>query len=119
MILTQHNLHHTVRIIYGDYKSGYGGTLWAVTYYGVGKGSGAGPAIWTVVSTPVLKMMKYEGFWFMYKTSIQGKELHFVGYRFVDDTYIIQSFQPGETFQVLATRMQSAMYIREGGLRAT
>jgi hypothetical protein len=53
------------------------------------------------VSTPVLKMMKYEGFGFMYKTIIKGKELHFVGYSFVDDTYIIQSGQPGEPFQVL------------------
>jgi hypothetical protein len=65
--------------------------LWAVPYYGVGQGSGAGPAIWAVVSTPVLKMMKDEGFGCMYKTIIEGKELHFVGYSFVDDTDIIQS----------------------------
>jgi hypothetical protein len=56
------NLHHTVRTIYGDSKSGYGGTLWAVPYSGVGQGNGVGPAIWAVVSTPVLKMMKDEGF---------------------------------------------------------
>jgi hypothetical protein len=51
-----HNLHHTVRTIYGDSKYGYGVTLWAVPYYGVGQGNSAG--IWTVVNTPVLKMMK-------------------------------------------------------------
>jgi hypothetical protein len=38
---------------------------------------------------------KYEGFGFMYKTSIEGKQLHFVGYSFDDDTDIIQSGQPG------------------------
>jgi hypothetical protein len=65
--------------------------LWAVPYYGVGQGSGAGPAIWEVVSTPVLKMMNDEGFGCMYNTRIEGKELHFVGYSFVDDTDIIQS----------------------------
>jgi hypothetical protein len=75
----------------------------------VGQGIGAGPSIWTVVSTPVLKMMKDEGFGCMYKTIIEGKELHFVGYSFVDDTDIIHSGQPGETFQVLATRTQAAM----------
>jgi hypothetical protein len=48
-----------------------------------------------VVSNPVLKMMKDEGFGFMHKTSIEGKQLHFVGYSFVDDTDIIQSGQPG------------------------
>jgi hypothetical protein len=113
------NLHHTVRTIYGDFKSGYGGTLRTVPYSGVGQGNSAGPAIWAVVSTPVLNMMKDEGFRFMYKTSIKGKELHIVGYSFFDDTDIIQSSQPGGPFQVLATRIQAAMYTWEGGIWAT
>jgi hypothetical protein len=108
-----------IRTIYGDYKSGYGGTLWTVPYYGVGQGDGAGPAIWEMMSTPVLKMMKDEGFWFMYKTSVNGKELHFVGYSFFYDTDIIQSGQPGEPFRVMATHMQASMATWEGGLRAT
>jgi hypothetical protein len=116
---TLQNLHHTVRKIYGDSKSGYGGTLWAVSYSGIRQGNGAGPVIWAVVSTPVLKMMKYEGFGFMYKTSIEGKQLHFVGYSFFDDTDIIQPGQPGGTFKVLAMCMQAAMDTWEGGLRAT
>jgi hypothetical protein len=119
VFITLQNLHHTVRTIYGDSKSGYGGTLWTVPYSGVGQGNGAGPSIWTVMSTPVLKMMKDEGFGYMYKTSIKGKQLHFVGYSFVDDTDIIQSGQPGEPFQVLATRMQAAMDTWEGRLQAT
>jgi hypothetical protein len=45
----------------------------------------------------------------MYKTSINGKQLYFVGYRFVDDTDIIQSGQPRGPFQVLAARTQAAM----------
>jgi hypothetical protein len=64
----------------------------------------------------VLKMMKDEGFGFMYKISIEGKELHVVVYSFVDDTDIIQSGQPGEPVQVLVTRMQAAMDPWEGGL---
>jgi hypothetical protein len=112
------NLHHTLRTIYGYYKSGYGEILWAVPYSGVGQGNGVGPAIWAVLSTPVLKMMKDEGFGFMYKTIIDGKQLHFVGCSFVDDTDIIRSSQPGEPFQVLATRMQAAMDTWEGGLLA-
>jgi hypothetical protein len=116
---TLQNLHHTVRTIYGDSKSGYGGTLWAAPYSGVGQGNGAVPEIWEVMSTPVLKMMKDEGFGFMNKTSIEGKQLHFVGYSFVDDTDIIQSGKPGEPFQVLTMRMQAAMDTWEGGIRAT
>jgi hypothetical protein len=78
-----------------------------------------GLEIWAVVTTPVLKMMKDEGFGFMYKKIIKGKELHFVGYSFVDDTDIIQSDQPEEPFQILATHMQAAMDTRAGGLWAT
>jgi hypothetical protein len=47
------------------------------------------------MSTPVLKMTKDEGFGCMYNTSIEWKELYFVGYSFVDDTDITQSGQPG------------------------
>jgi hypothetical protein len=116
---TLQNLHYTVRTIYGDSRSGYGGTLWAVPYSGGGQGNRAGPVIWAVVNTPVLKMLKYEGFGFMYKTIIEGEKLHFVGYSYVDDAGIIQSGKPGEPFQVLPTRMQSAMETWEGGLRTT
>jgi hypothetical protein len=38
-------------------------------------------------------MMKDEGFGFIYKTSIEGKELIFSGYSIVDDMDIIQSGQ--------------------------
>jgi hypothetical protein len=48
VLTTLQNLHHTVRTIYGDSKSGYGGTLWTVPYSGVGQGNGAGPAsLWS------------------------------------------------------------------------
>jgi hypothetical protein len=119
LFATLHNLYHTARTIYGDSKSGYGLTLWAVPYSGVGQGKRACPTIWAVVSTPVLKMMKDEGVGCMYKTRIEGKQLHFVGYRLVDDTDIIQSGQPGEPFQVMTTRVQAAMDTWEGCLRAT
>jgi hypothetical protein len=118
VLTTLQNLHHTVMPIYGDSKSGYGVTLWAVPYSGVRQGSGAGPTIWAVVSTPVLKMMKDEGFGFMYKTRIAGKELHFVGYSFVDDMDIIQSGQPGGTFPSTG-HAHASRYGHMGGLRAT
>jgi hypothetical protein len=63
-------------------------------------------------------MMKDEGFGFMYNTSIEGDELHFVGYSFVDYTDIIQSGQPGGPFQVLTIYMQADMNTWEGGLRS-
>jgi hypothetical protein len=55
----------------------------------------------------------------MHKTSTEGKYLHFFGYSFVDDTYLIQSGNTVEEKEVVACRMQSAMDTCEGGLRAT
>jgi hypothetical protein len=52
---TLQHIHHTIHTIYGDSKTGYGGTLWAVSYAGMVQGNGVGPGIWAVVSTPVLK----------------------------------------------------------------
>jgi hypothetical protein len=98
---TLQKLRHILMTIYCDSKSGYGGTLWAQPYYGVGQGNGAGPAIWAVVSTPVLKIMKDEGFGLMYKTSIEGKHLNSVGYIFVDNTGIIQSGNQGNLSKYL------------------
>jgi hypothetical protein len=49
-----------------------------------------------------MKMIKDKGFGFMHNTSIEGKQLYFVGYSFIYDTDIIQSGQPGEHFQVMA-----------------
>jgi hypothetical protein len=66
-------------MIYGDSKIGYGGTLWAVPYADIGQGNVTGPGMWSVVSTPVLHMIREEGFGFMYKTSLEGKDLHCVG----------------------------------------
>jgi hypothetical protein len=55
----------------------------------------------------------------MYKTSIEGKYLHFVGNSLIDDTDLIQSGKSGEEMEVLACHMQSVMGTWEGGLRAT
>jgi hypothetical protein len=81
-------------------------------YTGIIQGNGAGQGIWAVVITPVLKMMKGEGFGVMYKRSTEGKDLHFVGYSFIDDTDLIHLGKPGEETEVLACRMNAAMDTR-------
>ena len=102
-------MEHTVRTIYGDSETGYGGTLWVVPAHGLGQGNGAGPTIWAVVSTPLLNQMRKRGFGFFYLTCISNDELHFVGYSFVDDTDTIQSEQDTQDPTTVAKRMQSGM----------
>ena len=55
----------------------------------MGQGNGAGPQIWAVVSTPVLNMLRKEGYGAFFEASISGEKLTFVGYAFVDDTDLV------------------------------
>ncbi len=56
MFTTLQELKHKVRTAYGDSESTYGGSE-VVPMHGVMQGNGAGPAIWAVVSTPILSML--------------------------------------------------------------
>jgi hypothetical protein len=53
---------HKVCTGFGDSKSHYGGKVWLVPIHGIGQGNGAGPAIWAVVSSPLLNVLCEQGF---------------------------------------------------------
>jgi hypothetical protein len=53
---------HRVRTGFRDSKDHYGGRVWLVPIHGIGQGNGAGPAIWAVVSTPLLNVHREKGF---------------------------------------------------------
>jgi hypothetical protein len=58
---------------------------------GVYQGNGAGPVIWAVVSSPVLQILRQEGYEAYFKAAISGEQIRLVGYAFVDDTDLIQT----------------------------
>jgi hypothetical protein len=117
MFTTLQNLEHTVRTVYGDSDQSYGGNLWIVPLHGSGQGNGGGPMLWAVVSTPVLKVMRTEGFGTYFRACISGDSIRFVGYSFVDDTDLIQSAkQPSDTESDVAAEMQRALDTWEGAL---
>jgi hypothetical protein len=88
--------------------------------HGIGQGNGAGPAIWAVVSTPLLNMLRASGVGSHFISPISGKDIHFVGYAFVDDTDLIQTADEGmATGSDVARELQRALDIWEGGLNAT
>ena len=120
MFSTLQNLEHTVRTVYGNSEKSYGGHLWLVPLHGIGQGNGAGPMLWAAVSTPVLKVMRSEGFGTFFRACISGETIRFVGYSFVDDTDLIQSARHStETELEVASEMQRALNTWEGALRAT
>jgi len=57
----QHDTHQ-VRTGFWDSTTYYGGSCWLIPLHGIGRGNGAGPAIWAVVSTPHLNILRRKGY---------------------------------------------------------
>jgi len=91
LFTTLQDAMHQVRTGFGDSKESYGGSVWLVLIHGIGQGNGAGPAIWAVVSTPLLNVLREKGHGFEGVCPISSTYFRFVGYAFVDDTDVIQS----------------------------
>ena len=120
MFSTLQNLEHNIRTAYGDSKITYGGDLWAVPLQGLGQGNGVGPSLWAIVSSPILDMLRAEGFGTFFHTAISGKTIKYVGFSFVDDTDQVQTGRyEGETSASIVDQMQQAVNMWEGGLSAT
>jgi hypothetical protein len=114
MFTTIQNLKHHIRTVYGDSELSLTGKLWAVPIQGVGQGNGAGPQIWAVVSTPVLNMLRHEGYRAYFRTAITGTTISFVGYAFVDDTDLcITTTSPDDADGDVAIRMQEALDLND------
>jgi len=57
---------------------------------GIGQGNGARPQIWAVVSTPILNLLRQEGYGVAFKAAISSDQIQFVRYSFVDNMDLIQ-----------------------------
>jgi hypothetical protein len=65
-------------------------------------------------------MLRREGYGAYFRTAITGSTISFVGYAFLDDTDLcITSQTPNDTEADVALRMQQALDLWEGGIRAT
>jgi hypothetical protein len=84
------NLEHEVRIANSDSDKTYGGEIWVIPMQGIYQGNGGGPTIWAVVSSPLLQIMKEEGFGTYFKATITDDAIRLAGYAFVDKTDLIQ-----------------------------
>jgi hypothetical protein len=116
---TLQNATHQVRTGYGDSTSYYGGLYWIIPMHGIGQGNGAGPAIWAVLSTPLLNLLCKLGFGCFLISPITNIQKNFVGYSFVDDTDLIHSNPLDTSYTVVIQKMQHSLDTWEGGLKAT
>jgi len=82
---------HKVCTGFGHSKGHYGGKVWLVPIHGIGQGNGVGPAIWAVVSSSLLNMLREKAYGYEITCPLSSTYFKFVGYAFVDDMHIIQS----------------------------
>jgi len=114
LFTTLQNAYHYVRTGYGDSSNSYGGPLWQLPIHGIGQGNGAGPAIWAVVSTPLLNVLRQLGFGFSYITPISCTLTNFCGFAFVDDTDLIQLLHSNSSAEEVRFKLQQAIDTWEG-----
>jgi len=95
------NMHHHVRTSYSNSVASFGVQEWTILVHGVGQGNGAGPAIWATVSTPILNMLREEGFGTIFHTAISMEQICFISYTFIDDTDLCQTASQPDTLLLL------------------
>jgi hypothetical protein len=115
---TLQDIRRYIRTSFGDSASSYG-TIKIPLQGVLLQENGAGPAIWLVVSIPIINMIRAEGFELKCCTPITDEEFHFVCYTFVDDTDLIHARTPYPDFITLIIEMQSMMDHWEGGICAS
>jgi hypothetical protein len=86
--------------------------------YVIGQGNGAGLPILTLISSPLLDKLQKKGFGFNIILPINGTELHFVGFAFVDDTDLLQS-NVKSSWREVVRDVQKALHTWEKCLKTT
>mmetsp|Transcript_35837 Transcript_35837/g.55132 ORF Transcript_35837/g.55132 Transcript_35837/m.55132 type:complete len:146 (-) Transcript_35837:62-499(-) len=115
MFSTIQQLKHYVQTVHGDSQQYYSNRE-ATSIYGVGQGNGAGPAIWAVVSSPLLDIRRQAGYGYKIIGGVSKQALHIVSFGYVDDFDLIQAAKsPSE----VVTQLQSAIETWEQGLHTT
>jgi hypothetical protein len=79
IFMTLQEANHRVHTGYRDFTASYGGNKENTPMHGICQGNGAGPAIWAILSSPLLDIQREKGFGFYFFTPLSKQEVHFVG----------------------------------------
>ncbi len=119
MFQTLQEAQHFVHTAYGDSDTSFGG-LDIIPMHGIGQGNGSSPAIWAVVSTPILNMLRQTNVGSFLRQPISLKPIRFSGFSFVDDTDTIQTARDNtEGWQEVVQGLQHSLDMWQVGLHAT
>ena len=112
-------LEHVIRTAYGDSTTSYGGENWDSDPSGICQGNGAGPAIWALVSSPLLECLRQQGYGAQLTSAITKTYLHLAGFAFVDDADTVQTGEIGEDTPSVVAKAQAGLNLWEELVRAT
>jgi hypothetical protein len=121
MLFTLQLALHRIRTAFRISEDFFGAPDRDVPLQGLGQGNGAGPTGWDAVSTPLICMLnKLAGFGVQICPAISKAVFRFLGFSFVEDTYVVHAAPgvntPGED---IATKMMALFTRWEGGVKAT
>ena len=108
MFDTIKNLKHTVQTYHGESEQTFGGETGREInpLHGVGQGNGAGPAIWAVISTVFVDLLRDKGYGFKTQSPISKTGIHLVGCGFVDDTDLLQIGAINDDYLVVVEKLR-------------
>jgi Reverse transcriptase (RNA-dependent DNA polymerase). len=110
MFQTIQRMQHQVRTAFGDSQSTYGGDNWKQQWnlppQGVLQGNGAGPTIWTIISSMLFSILGDNNFRNTFLSPLRDIHLKLAGFAYVDDTDLIQV---GNRMRDAVQRMQTLL----------
>jgi hypothetical protein len=107
MFDTVQKCEHKVRTAYGDSRNTYGPNTgqYKQPVMGVGQGNGAGPQIWSLISSVLFLAMHLDGLSTKFVSKLTSEFIDIIGYMYVDDMDLIQ-IKPYHQWQTLTETLQ-------------
>ena len=118
-IKTLVNMRIRIKTAHGISKTQYGGSDWKVWPHGIGQGNGYGPAIWALISSPLLTIMRKQGHGTSIHSPISNEKLTMAGFSFVDDTDQCEMTMRNKSWENQMLMTQKSLNLWETLIRTT
>ena len=112
-------LRHNIRTAYGDSLTSYGGEENGKDPSGICQGNGAGPAIWALVSSPLLDILRDAGYGAKLHSALEKTFFHLSGFAFVDDADTVQTGDLDEPTYTMLEKAQEELDLWENLIRTS
>ena len=114
-------MKHHIRTVFGDSEEYYGGEKWKNTEipHGNGQGNGNGPALWAAISSPLLFILRAQGYGVKFLSPIGNEEIVMAAFGFVDDMDYVQTAGENDDMEDTLIKAQKGMDLWESLLRTS